>query len=133
MRFILPLAALFTLTSCQPPPIEIKLRHNENGTQVRLSQDNGILFSKIEPPCIDFIQLMPGHTTGGGNLDGVKPVWSVYFERVDGQSCVDLGTFRVGNVPAGFTEEVPFAGMPPGDYSLWVSGLGDGWREFTIE
>jgi hypothetical protein len=94
-----------------------------NGRQViKLTQHWGIIFSRKKPPCVDRVDLSESGPKG-------KPIWR--FEART-ERCVDLSSFAVGEVPAGFVERIALPTAARGRVDVLVVGIGIGEAQISL-
>ena len=115
-------ASAFALASCSPPEIKIATEQLNGRQVIRLTQDWGLIFSREKPPCVDRVDLSQSGSNG-------KPIWR--FEAKTEQ-CVNLSTFVVGKVPAGFVESIALLTPPRGRFDLLVVGIGIGEAHISL-
>jgi hypothetical protein len=106
------------LSSCSPPGIQISVSDSGVRRTVTLSQDWGIIFHDRKAPCVREVIIEPV------GLEGPPPAWRI--ESVGELNCIDLASFVIDEVPAGFTETVALANPLRGSYEIYVRGVGSG-------
>ena len=126
MRRLLQLSAIatlsFALASCTPPEIKIATQRVNGRQVITLTQDWGLIFGNKKAPCVDSVNVSGGGPKG-------KLIWR--FEARTTQ-CVDLGSFAVGEVPAGFVERAPLLPSQRGRFDILVVGVGIGEAQIAM-
>jgi hypothetical protein len=115
-------ASAFALASCTPPEIKIAAQRVNGRQVITLTQDWGLIFSRKKPPCLDRVDLSKSGPKG-------KPIWRVEAKT---DQCVDLSSFTVGELPAGFVERIPLRAVSRGRFDVLVIGIGIGEAQITL-
>jgi len=126
MRRLLQVSAIaafaFALASCSPPEIKIATKRVNGRQVITLTQDWGLIFSDKKAPCVDRVDVSESRPKG-------KLIWR--FEARTSQ-CVHIGSFTIGEVPAGFVERSPLPPSPRGQFDMLVIGIGIGEAEMVL-
>jgi hypothetical protein len=119
------LAALGLLSSCSPPDIDISVENTDQGIQLKLSQDWGLIFSDNQAPCVREIGLYEPTT-----YERNRAAWLI--ETKGDVQCLDLTFIRVGDIPAGWQQVVPLSSIRGRTYAVRVNGIGMGEASITF-
>jgi hypothetical protein len=126
MRGLIRICAIapsaFALASCTPPAIDIAAKRVNGRQVITLTQDWGVIFSDKKVPCVDRVDVSESGPKG-------KVIW-----RFDAKTsaCVDLASFTVGEVPAGFVESIHLPPSSRGRFDMLVIGVGIGEAEIVL-
>ena len=113
------LVALGLLSSCSPPDIDVSVENTNQGIQLKLSQDWGLIFSDNQAPCVREIGLYEPTT-----YERNRAAWLI--ETKGDVQCLDLTSVRVGDIPAGWQQVVPLSSIRGRTYAVRVNGIGMG-------
>lgn len=119
------LVALGLLSSCSPPDIDISVENTDQGIQLKLSQDWGLIFSDNQVPCVREIGLYEPTT-----YERNRAAWLI--ETKGDVQCLDLTSVRVGDIPAGWQQVVPLSSIRGRTYAVRVNGIGMGEASITF-
>ena len=119
------LVALGLLSSCSPPDIDISVENTDQGIQLKLSQDWGLIFSDNQAPCVREIGLYEPTT-----YERNRAAWLI--ETKGDVQCLDLTSVRVGDIPAGWQQVVPLSSIRGRTYAVRVNGIGMGEASITF-
>lgn len=119
------LVALGLLSSCSPPDIDISVENTDQGIQLKLSQDWGLIFSDNQAPCVREIGLYEPTT-----YERNRAAWLI--ETKGDVQCLDLTSVRVGDIPAGWQQVVPLSSIRGTIYAVRVNGIGMGEASITF-
>jgi hypothetical protein len=119
------LVALGLLSSCSPPDIDISVENTDQGIQLKLSQDWGLIFSDNQAPCVREIGLYEPTT-----YERNRAAWLI--ETKGDVQCLDLTFLRVGDIPAGWQQVVPLSSIRGRTYAVRVNGIGMGEASITF-
>jgi hypothetical protein len=116
---------LAVLPLASPPEIDLVIERVGDRFSVTMSQNWGIIFSNKEEPCIGMAGVYP---RGSYNPDDA--VWLI--RTSEDIQCLDISSFVVGEVPAGFKETVPLKADISRPYVIRVHGIGSGETELKF-
>lgn len=119
------LVALGLLSSCSPPDIDVSVENTNQGIQLKLSQDWGLIFSDNQVPCVREIGLYEPTT-----YERNRAAWLI--ETKGDVQCLDLTSVRVGDIPAGWQQVVPLSSIRGRTYAVRVNGIGMGEASITF-
>lgn len=119
------LVALGLLSSCSPPDIDISVENTDQGIQLKLSQDWGLIFSDNQAPCVREIGLYEPTT-----YERNRAAWLI--ETKGDVQCLDLTSVRVGDIPTGWQQVVPLSSIRGRTYAVRVNGIGMGEASITF-